>query len=75
VPDLPDDAVGPGTFCYDMAYGSGPTAFTRWALERGAAGTADGRGMLVEQAAESFALWRGVRPPTHEVLVALRSGA
>ena len=74
VPALPDDAVDADTFCYDMAYGSGPTAFMHWARARGAAGVADGRGMLVEQAAESFLLWRGVRPPTDEVLAALRGG-
>ncbi len=72
VPALPEDAIDGGSFCYDMAYGSGPTAFMRWAQARGAAGVADGRGMLVEQAAESFALWRGVRPPTAEVLAALK---
>ena len=74
VPALPDDAVDAGTFCYDMAYGSGPTAFMRWARDRGAVGVADGRGMLVEQAAESFLLWRSVRPPTAGVLATLRSG-
>jgi shikimate dehydrogenase len=72
VPALPDEVIGPATFCYDMAYGSAPTAFMRWASERGAAGVADGIGMLVEQAAESFALWRGVRPPTAQVLAELR---
>jgi shikimate dehydrogenase len=72
VPALPDEVIGPATFCYDMAYGSAPTAFMRWAHERGAAGVADGIGMLVEQAAESFALWRGVRPPTAQVLAELR---
>jgi shikimate dehydrogenase len=72
VPALPGDAVGPATFCYDMAYGSGPTAFLRWAAQHGAAGVADGTGMLVEQAAESFELWRGVRPPTARILAELR---
>jgi shikimate dehydrogenase len=72
VPALPKDAVGPGSFCYDMAYGAGPTAFMRWATTQGAGGAADGLGMLVEQAAESFALWRGVRPSTETVLAELR---
>ena len=73
VPALRGEAIGPATFCYDMAYGSAPTAFMRWACARGAAGVADGIGMLVEQAAESFALWRGVRPPTAQVLAELRA--
>ena len=73
VPFIPERVVGPATVCYDMAYGSGGTAFTRWALAAGAARAVPGWGMLVEQAAESFELWRGVRPETAAVLRALQA--
>jgi shikimate dehydrogenase len=72
VPALPDDVVTPSTWCYDMMYGDAPTAFVRWGRVRGAAQSLDGLGMLVEQAAESFKLWRGVRPETAPVIAALR---
>ncbi|MCW8195546.1 shikimate dehydrogenase [Proteobacteria bacterium 005FR1] len=60
------------TACYDMAYGREPTAFLRWAEAQGVKARADGLGMLVEQAAESFRLWRGVSPETAPVIEALR---
>ena len=72
VPALDTRIIGARTFCYDLAYGTGLTAFLRWASAHGCAAVADGLGMLVEQAAESFELWRGVRPPTAQVLTELR---
>ena len=71
MPVLPDGLVSEGTLCYDMAYGRGDTPFTRWAASRNARRTSKGWGMLVEQAAESFLLWRGIRPGTEPVLAAL----
>jgi len=57
---------------YDMLYADAPTAFVRWGVEHGARVAVDGLGMLVEQAAEAFLLWRGVRPNTSEVIKNLR---
>ena len=69
LPPLPNGLVRAGhTACYDMMYGKEPTAFNRWAAAQGAARTLDGLGMLVEQAAEAFYLWRGVRPDSRAVL-------
>lgn len=72
VPDLPAGVIAPDTCCYDMMYGSEPTAFMRYAQQRGARNTFDGLGMLVEQAAESFLIWRGRLPLTPPVIEALR---
>ena len=75
LPGVPAELFGPHTFCYDMAYGRGDTAFVRWARELGCREATPGWGMLVEQAAESFRLWRGVRPLTAPVLAALTGRA
>jgi shikimate dehydrogenase len=67
-PPYPVEAIHPKTVCYDLSYGLTPTPFALWAAEQGAARSVMGWGMLVEQAAESFYIWRGVRPETKPVL-------
>ena len=71
-PALPPALYAVGALAYDMMYGRGDTPFLAAARRDGAARLADGLGMLVEQAAESFLLWRGVRPATAPVLADLR---
>jgi shikimate dehydrogenase len=75
VPAIPDDCLADGAWTYDMLYSDEPTPFCRWATVHGAARALDGLGMLVEQAAESFFLWRGVRPRTPPVIELLRGVA
>jgi shikimate dehydrogenase len=74
LPPLPDDLFAPGALAYDMMYGKGLTSFLAFAEARHVERLADGLGMLVEQAAESFRIWRGVRPETRPVMRALRKG-
>lgn len=70
---LPPAIFAPGSLAYDMMYGKGETPFLALAREQGAAQRADGLGMLVEQAAEAFFVWRGVRPASAQVLADLRA--
>jgi shikimate dehydrogenase len=72
LPPFPPTVVGPQTVCYDLAYGRSATAFVEWAKRQGCGRALQGWGMLVEQAAESFRLWRGIRPDTAQVLAALK---
>ena len=74
VPPLHADCLNDGGWVYDLFYGQQPSAFCRWGHTQGAARVLDGLGMLVEQAAESFQLWRGLRPETAPVIAALRAG-
>ena len=67
-PPYPASAISADTFCYDLSYGIKPTPFSVWAREHGAEKSVMGWGMLVEQAAESFRIWRGVMPDTAPVL-------
>jgi len=75
IPAIPASVIHADTVCYDMAYSRSETPFLKWARERGCTRPLQGWGMLVEQAAESFQLWRGVRPQTAPVLAALRERA
>jgi shikimate dehydrogenase len=71
VPNIEGSVVASHTVCYDMSYSKSATPFVTWSIEQGCARAHKGWGMLVEQAAESFTLWRGVRPDTEPVLTAL----
>jgi shikimate dehydrogenase len=68
LPPLPNALLAASGSCYDLAYGNKPTAFVRWGAAQQARKSLDGLGMLVEQAAEAFALWRGIRPETAPVI-------
>jgi shikimate dehydrogenase len=74
MPDLADIQLAPKCCCYDLVYAAEPTAFMRWSAAQAAWAIADGLGMLVEQAAESYYLWRGQRPGTEAVISGLRHG-
>jgi shikimate dehydrogenase len=72
LPAIREGLLSPNGVCYDLAYSEQPTAFVRWGLREGARLSVDGRGMLVEQAAHAFKLWRGVMPDTAQVLEGLK---
>lgn len=71
LPPLPDTLLASNADCYDMMYGRDATPFMRWAQQHGARAF-DGLGMLVEQAAEAFYVWRSVMPKTADVITTLR---
>ncbi|RBP29693.1 shikimate dehydrogenase [Marinobacter pelagius] len=73
LPALSPKVIGAKTVVYDMMYSLKTTTFNQWALDQGATRVFDGLGMLVEQAAESFRVWRGVRPETASVVEELRT--
>ena len=73
VPPLAKSLIDSGTFCYDMMYAREATVFMQWASAHHAGGVSDGLGMLVEQAAESFHIWRGIKPETRPVIAAIRA--
>ena len=72
LPPISVSCVESAKCCYDMMYANEPTAFVQWAKENNVPKALDGLGMLIEQAAESFSIWRGVRPDTKDVFLQLR---
>ncbi len=72
LPPLPDDLLFPNAWCYDLMYAKAETVFCEWGRKAGAQKSLDGLGMLVEQAAESFYIWRGIRPETAQIIAKLR---
>lgn len=72
LPPISDSIVDSKSFCYDLAYSDTATVFMQWAQQRGVRGCCDGIGMLIEQAAESYAIWRGIHPDTQPVFKLLR---
>jgi shikimate dehydrogenase len=73
LPPLPEELLAKNGVCYDLAYGNKPTVFVCWGQENQALKSLDGLGMLVEQAAEAFFIWRGIRPKTRPVIDLLNS--
>jgi len=72
IPDMPNTII-PGSICYDLSYSYGDTPFQRWTKQNNSLKSLQGWGMLVEQAAESFYIWRGVRPKTKEIIQRLQA--
>ncbi len=72
LPPVSESCIKKAQCCYDMMYSNDPTAFVQWATELGVPMSLDGLGMLIEQAAESFYIWRGVRPETQSAFSLLR---
>ncbi len=72
LPPLPDSILLEKACCYDLMYADKATVFMEWSRQKGAALVMDGLGMLVEQAAESFQIWHGIKPETRPVIKALR---
>lgn len=73
LPPISANVFAANAWCYDMMYGAEPTVFMQWAAKHGVKNISDGLGMLVEQAAESFFLWRNVRPDTQAVITQIRN--
>jgi len=73
LPPLPDNILAQKGCCYDLAYGNKPTTFVNWGVAHDAKKSLDGLGMLVEQAAEAFYIWRRIRPETKKIIALLNS--